>query len=139
MDQVEIELSNSLDEIPGLAETVEAFGEEHDLPAKLVFQLNLALEELVTNIVCHGYDDDGAHAIHVRLALADDMITAEVEDDGRPFDPFADAAPPDLEQNLDDRPIGGLGVHLVRSFMDEVSYRREGDRNHVRLSTRAAR
>ena len=47
------------------------------------------------------------------------MITAEVEDDGRPFDPFADAALPDLEQDLDDRPVGGLGVHLVRSFMDE--------------------
>ncbi len=139
MDQVEIEISNSLDEIPGLAETVEAFGEEHDLPAKLVFQLNLTLEELVTNVICHGYDDDGVHAIHVRLALADGMITAEVEDDGRPFDPFADAAPPDLEQDLDDRPIGGLGVHLVRSFMDEVSYRREGDRNRVRLSTRATR
>ena len=95
MESVEIALANSLDEIPGLAEAVEAFGETHDLPPKLVFQLNLALEELVTNIVCHAYDDDHPHVIQVRLAVVDDMITAEVEDDGRPFDPFADATPPD--------------------------------------------
>lgn len=139
MGRVEIELTNSLDEIPGLAAAVEAFGEAHDLTAKLVFQLNLALEELVTNIICHGYDDDGPHAIQVRLVLADGMVTAEIEDDGRPFDPFVEAAAPELEQDLDDRPIGGLGVHLVRSFMDEVSYRREGERNRVRLSTRASR
>lgn len=139
MESVEIALANSLDEIPGLAEAVEAFGETHDLPPKLVFQLNLALEELVTNIVCHAYDDDHPHVIQVRLAVVDDMITAEVEDDGRPFDPFADATPPDLEQELEDRPVGGLGVHLVRSFMNEVSYRREGERNLVRLRTGATR
>lgn len=139
MDNVEIALANSLDEIPGLAEAVEAFGETHDLPPKLVFQLNLALEELVTNIVCHAYGDDHAHVIQVRLAIVDDVITAEVEDDGRPFDPFADAPSPDLEQELEDRPVGGLGVHLVRSFMNEVSYRREDERNLVRLRTRTTR
>ena len=64
-------------------------------------------------------------------------VTAEVEDDGRPFDPFADAPTPDLEQSLDERPVGGLGVHLIRSFMEEVGYRREGERNLVSLTARA--
>lgn len=136
MRRVELDIGNSLDEIPGLADWVEAFGEDHDLPPKLVFQLNLALEELVTNIVCHAYADDLPHRIKVSLALEDGAVAAEIEDDGRPFDPFAEAPVPDLEQALDDRPIGGLGVHLIRSFMAEVGYRRDGERNLVRLRAR---
>lgn len=139
MSRVEVQLGNSLDEIPGLAATVEAFGEDHDLSPKLVFQLNLALEELVTNIICHAYDDELPHLIRVTLGHDGGRVTAEVEDDGRPFDPFADAPTPDLEQELDDRPVGGLGVHLIRSFMEEVGYRREGERNVVSLTAGASR
>ena len=85
MSRVEVQLGNSLDEIPGLAATVEAFGEDHDLSPKLVFQLNLALEELVTNIICHAYDDELPHLIRVTLGHEGGRVTAEVEDHGRPF------------------------------------------------------
>lgn len=137
--RVAIELANTLDEIPRLAEAVEAFAEDCALPAKLAFELNLALEELVTNIVSHGYAEAGPHRIEVRMALEADRVRVDVRDDGRPFDPFAQAPAPDLDAGLDERAVGGLGVHLIRTFMDEVRYRRDGELNHVTLRSRAVR
>lgn len=137
MDRLAIELSSRLDEIPRLAELVEGFADSNDLPPQLAFKLNLSLEELVTNIVSYAYDDDEAHVIGIELKLADNMVTVEVEDDGKPFDPFKDAPTPDLDADLESRTVGGLGIHLVKTYMDEVGYQRAGDRNRVTLRLRA--
>ena len=124
-----VTLVNDLSEIERLSRLVEAFGEAEGLGAEPIFSVNLALDEVVTNVIRYGHDDDGRqHPIVVRLALEDGVLTAEVEDDGRPFNPL-DAPPPDINASLEDRPIGGLGIHLVRSVMTSVEYRRENGRN----------
>ena len=103
------------------------------LGGKLVFTLNLALDELVTNVVSYGYDEPaGDRDITVALAVGDGRLTATLEDDGRPFDPLA-KAPPDIDSSLEDRRIGGLGVHFVRTMMDDVQYRRVDGRNRLTL------
>ena len=122
-------LINQLSEVSKIAEFVEAFGEAEGLTAEVVFNLNLALDEIVTNVIRYAHDDDGReHPIVVRLALESGVLTAQVEDDGRAFNPL-EAAAPDLSGNIDDRPIGGLGIFLVRSVMSSVEYRRVDGRN----------
>lgn len=129
-------IANRLGEVERLANALETFGAAHGLHEDVVFAFNLALDEVLTNTISYGYDDVGAHEIHVRLRVRAGLVQAEVEDDGRAFNPL-DVPPPDLDLPLEERPIGGLGVHIVRSFMDEVEYRRDGTRNILILRKRA--
>lgn len=129
-------LSNRLDELPRLAEFVEAFGAASGLAPADVYKLNLVLDELVTNIVSYAYRDDGAHAVEVCLAVTGDRLCAVLSDEGVAFDPLREAPEPPLEGELADRPIGGLGLHLVRSLMDEVNYRRVDGHNELTLVKR---
>ena len=126
---ISVTLVNQLSEVERLSRLVEAFGEAEGLGPEAVFSLNLALDEVVTNVIRYAHDDDGRqHPIVVRLALEQDVLTAQVEDDGRAFNPL-EAAAPDIGASIDERPIGGLGIHLVRSVMNSVEYRREDGRN----------
>jgi len=124
-----VTLVNDQSEIERLGRLVEAFGEAEGLPPESIFSVNLALDEVVTNIIRYAHDDDQReHPIFVRLALEGGVLTAQVEDDGRAFNPL-EAPVPDIEASIEERPIGGLGIHLVRSVMSSVEYRREDGRN----------
>ena len=89
---------------------------------------------MLNNIVSYGYDadDEEEHEIEIHLRLLDSELAVTITDDGRPFNPFANE-PPDTRLPVDERPIGGLGVHLVKSFMDRCSYERHGEHNVVNL------
>ena len=124
-----VTLVNDPSEIERLSRLVEAFGEAEGVPPESIFSVNLALDEVVTNIIRYAHDDDHQqHPIVVQLALELGVLTARVEDDGRAFNPL-DAPVPDLDASIEERPIGGLGIHLVRSMMNSVEYRRENGRN----------
>ncbi len=125
---LEVRLHNRLSELERVGEAVESFGEAHRLPGKVVQALALCVDEVVTNVISYAYDDQADHQITLRLSLGTGELAAEVEDDGKPFNPL-DAPPPDLTQSLEDRPIGGLGVHFLRTLMDGVEYRREQGKN----------
>lgn len=131
---LEVALAANLEEIGRLAECVEVFGEENELPMKVVFNLNLAFDELITNVISYGLEGAADESITVRLNLIDGVLVAEIEDTGRPFDPFEDAPDPDTESDIADRPIGGLGVHLVKTLIPQVGYRRDAGKNHVTLT-----
>jgi len=123
-----IRFKNNLSELEKLNLVLAEFGERYHLPSKVLFNLNLALEEILTNIISYGYDDREEHEIIVRLSLEQGELTAEVEDDGLPFNPL-EAPEPDLNKPLEERPVGGLGIHLVRKLMDELAYQRQEGRN----------
>jgi len=123
-----VTLKNLLSEIERMSGIVEAFWKRHGLPAKAVFEINLALDEVLTNIMSYGYDDGRPHDIVVRLSLGTGELVVEVEDDGRAFNPL-EVAEPRLDQPVEERPTGGLGIHLVRCVVDGLEYRRQGDRN----------
>lgn len=131
-----VRLRNDLSELERIAGVVERFGSEHGLPGKAVFEINLALDEVLTNVISYAYDDGGQHEIEVRLSIPGEDVMVEVSDDGRPFDPLA-VAPAELDQPLDERRIGGLGVHLVRRVMDRLEYRRDAGRNVLTMHKRA--
>ena len=137
-DFVELRLANDLSGLTQLAGCVESFGAAQHLPTDIVNALNVVLDEAVSNAISHGYDAGVRGEIVVQMRRAPDRVLLEVEDDGRPFDPLQ-TPPPDLTLPLERRPIGGLGVHLIRNLMDEVSYARIGGRNVLKMVKRLSR
>ncbi len=133
--QLTIIFKNTLAEIGRLAQVVAAFAAQRQLPSILVFELNLALEEVLTNVISYGYQDAGEHEITLRLSSTGEEVTAEVEDDGQPFDPLT-AHAPDISKPLAERPMGGLGIHLVRKLIDKVEYRRQQGKNLLVMTKR---
>lgn len=123
--------------IAALAEALETWAEGLGLPTKTVFELNLILDELISNVIEHGYAgrDDGV--IEVNADYAADGVTLTVTDHAAPFD-LLELASPDLDSDLESRRVGGLGVHFVRQLADRVDYRRDGDCNVVCVHKRVA-
>jgi anti-sigma regulatory factor (Ser/Thr protein kinase) len=121
-------LKNDPAEIGRLVDLLEAFGPQSGLTDDATFKLTLALDEIVANVVRHGFDDDREHRIEVKVTVDDRTVTASVEDDGLEFDP-REAPVPDLDLPIEMRKPGGLGMHLVRATMDSVEYRRQDGRN----------
>lgn len=132
-----ITVKNQLSELERVSHIVEQFGERHGLPAQMVFEINLGLDEILTNVISYAYADGHAHEIVVRLVMTAEALTLEVEDDGRPFNPL-DVPAADVTQTVEHRPIGGLGVHLVRKVMSELAYRRQHDKNVLVMKKRMA-
>ena len=133
MAVLSLTLSNRMEEVPRLVERLDLFGQEAQLPDDVVFRLTVALDEVVTNIVRHAFDSQGGHDILLGITVDERFVTAVVEDDGPPFD-LRTVAPADIDAPIEFRPIGGLGVHLVRSLTHALEYRREGARNIVTLT-----
>ncbi|HWE75533.1 MAG TPA: ATP-binding protein [Stellaceae bacterium] len=131
-ERLTLRIVNDLAELSRVAESVEEFCANQAIPAACAFKLNVALEELLTNTISYGYDDGGSHEIAIDIAREGEAIVTELSDDGHPFDPL-NAPPPDLDSAIEDRRIGGLGVHLVKTMMDDVTYAYRDGRNHVSL------
>jgi serine/threonine-protein kinase RsbW len=126
-------IANSLSEIARVAELVDDFGARHQFPNEVVVALNVALDEVLNNIISYGYEDAGHHDISVRLELRGGNVEVVVEDDGKPFDPLAVPAP-DLTRRP--RVEGGVGLHFVRTLTDGMTYARHDGINQLRLTKR---
>jgi len=127
-----ITIDNAIDEMAKVVDLVEAFGAAHDIPQAIRNDLNLCLDELLNNTISYGYDDEGHHGIVVTLSLTDGRLMAQIQDDARPFDPRQ--ATPVPEGSLRSRQVGGVGLHFVKTLMDEVGYVRVGPRNVVTIA-----
>ncbi len=134
-EKLTLRVETRLEELGRIAAEVEAMGRREDWPSNLVFCVNLAVEELGVNIIDHGHYG-GVHEFEVTFNSEPDRLTIEITDDGRPFDPTKDAPVPDLTSSLEARAPGGLGLHMVRSMVDEISYKRVRGKNHVALVAR---
>jgi sigma-B regulation protein RsbU (phosphoserine phosphatase) len=135
--ELSMDLRATLDDLARASESVRGFCESHGVPADALHDVVLCLDEIVSNIITHGYRGDASGRIAVRLALDRDQARLEIRDEAAPFDPLH-AAPPDFQVSADARPPGGLGVHLTRALTDAMEYERAGGENRLRL-TRALR
>jgi serine/threonine-protein kinase RsbW len=126
-------LTSSLDEIPRLADAVEAFCEPLAPGPRDLHALQLALEEAVTNVIHHGYGGRPGHAFTLELRREDRRVTAVLTDDAPAYDPLA-RPEVDVHAPLAERGIGGLGVHLVKKLMDSAAYERRDGRNVLTLA-----
>lgn len=127
-----IELKNDLSELDHLCQNCESIGESFGMSKKLIFEMNLALDELFTNIISYGFQDDKEHIIKIEIKAEDNALLMRIEDDGIPFDPVI-AEEPDLECPIEECKIGGLGIHLIKKLMDEIRYERVNDVNIMYL------
>lgn len=120
--KLNVNLMARLSELRDLAAMVETFGEANDLPNRTNFIINLALEELITNTLVHGQFEEGVEPkIEISLGIEGSSVIVVVESNGQKFDPTQDTDP-DTTSELQDRPIGGLGLHLVKSQADRCTY-----------------
>lgn len=115
-----------------LTDAVEGFVSTHDLPPRAAYLIDLVLEEIVTNIVNHGAKNRAAK-IDVRLSRVGERVIGSVRDDTAPFDPLS-RGPADIAADIDERAIGGLGIHLVREMTESVAYAREDGHNVLTFS-----
>jgi serine/threonine-protein kinase RsbW len=125
-------LKSSLSELDKLCRELEKLGRTIGLSKKCVFEINLALDELFTNIISYGFPDDEEHLIEITITPQNKMLCLCIEDDGVPFNPV-EVNQPDLQCNIEECKIGGLGIHLIKNLMDEVCYERCGDKNVLTL------
>lgn len=129
-----IRVSNDLKELAVIAERVDEFCGLRDVPETVAYQVNVSLDELLTNTISYGYADGARHEIRIDLRIDGDKLLIRIEDDAKQFD-LTDSDPVnvDTDSSLDDRTPGGLGIFFVHQMMDSVSYRRENNKNVVVL------
>jgi len=132
MTTVRTTIANTLADLAGVPQWIAEFAAAQGISGAIVSELNVALDEVLSNIVKYGYADDEVHRIEIQLTISEAAIEAQIEDDGIAFDPLAVPAP-DLNAPLAERKVGGLGIHFVRTLMSEVTYSRAAGRNRLVL------
>lgn len=128
-------ITNELHDLEKLMNASTSFLEDREVDAQAVYRINLALEEMITNIIRHGYDDYDSHEIQVSIEVRESEIEGIIEDGGREFNPLereGEAKPVSLEE----RKIGGVGIQLIKKLLDHIDYRRENDKNILTIRTR---
>ena len=130
-----LELKNDIAEIPQLSAFIDTFAEEAGIDFSLVMSLQLALEEAVVNVMEYAYPKGTVGKVLVTASAEGDDLEFVISDTGKAFDPTAQAEV-NVDLGVEDRPIGGLGIHLVRNIMDSVAYERKDGKNILTLRKR---
>jgi serine/threonine-protein kinase RsbW len=132
-ESLTLEVRNSNAAIKPASDAAELWLKRFQPSPESLFFVLLTIEELVTNCIKYGYDDSSEHTIVVELSVADHVLTVTVTDDGHPFDPLS-VPPPNLSLDIQDRPIGGLGIFLLRELADQIAYERRDSKNCLTLT-----
>ena len=127
---------NRIEEIRTVEKVLAEFAAQQSISSDVLFQIQLSLEEIFTNVVNYAHDDEQEHEVKIIILGDGDSVTVEVVDDGRPFDPLRDVPEIDTRSSLDRHRVGGAGVALTKRMMTELSYRRDGDHNHLIMTKR---
>ena len=134
---VDVRIRNDVSDIGVVRDTLDSLAHELGIPARTLTQLQVALDEVVSNVIKYAWDDGCQHEFLVRITVLSDRVDLDIFDDGRQFDPTT--APPSNRaaegQRL--RP-GGLGIHIIKKLVDHLTYERIDGRNHTTLSKKCA-
>jgi sigma-B regulation protein RsbU (phosphoserine phosphatase) len=128
--KLELTIPNNLSENARVKEHFDTFAEHYGIQDPIRLKMHVVIDELLMNIISYAYPDDGRHEICIKVELSADRLKVSMVDDGIPFNPLG-IETPDTELSLEEREIGGLGIHLIRKMMDRVSYRRRIDKNVI--------
>jgi anti-sigma regulatory factor (Ser/Thr protein kinase) len=129
------------DDLSGLAvlrDNLDRIGTELGVPDKPLVQLQVALDEIASNVIKYGWPDSGNHELRVRITGYHDRVEVEIVDDGQEFDPRL-APRPEPPRVGRGRTPGGVGIHLVKQLVDRIEYERIGGRNRTVMTKRYAR
>ena len=136
-ESLEISLVNDLRELARLAARIDEFCEARNLGPQIGYAVNLSVDEILTNTISYGYDDEEPHKIEVVVSMEGDTIVVVIVDDSTAFD-LSQTPDADVESSVEERALGGLGLFLVHQMMDGVEYRRMDGRNVVTLTRKTA-
>lgn len=125
-------IDNRISEIPVLSDKIEELAAKWNLPDSLTLNINLVVEEALSNIIFYAFHDEKKHRIRISISLKKDMLKIRISDNGMAFDPTMQQQP-DISLPAIERPIGGLGIFLISKIMDSVSYARKNNRNTLTL------
>ena len=131
--QRSLTLPNDINTIPQLNEFIDTVCEELEIDMALAMSLNLAMEEAVVNVMDYAYPAGTEGEVNIEAIADETQLHLIISDSGKPFDPTAKEEV-DTTLSAEERPIGGLGIHLIRQLMDDISYERKDDKNILRLS-----
>jgi anti-sigma regulatory factor (Ser/Thr protein kinase) len=134
-ERLDLTIANSIEELDGLLGRAAEFARGAGLSDTAVFGLQLVIEEAVVNVIRYAYPGDERHEIELHMEVGEAEVRVEVVDAGAAFDPTR-IPPADVTAPIDERPIGGLGMHLIRATMDQVGYHRHDGRNHLAMTKR---
>lgn len=125
-------LKSDLSELKTLSRHLSRFGEFNGLSEILISEINICLDELFTNIVLYGFEDDLEHTIRIRIKLNGNAIILSIEDNGIPFNPLL-RKDSELPADINSAKIGGLGIQIVKKLMDDIWYERKRGKNRLML------
>jgi anti-sigma regulatory factor (Ser/Thr protein kinase) len=128
-----IHIKSRLSGVAIMNEQLAKMCKQWDIQDDVAFSMSLALEEIVTNIITHGYGGREEYDIAIRFSLEKHNLRIQIKDSAPEFNPLDINTPDDLDKPLEDRNIGGLGIHLVKKFTDNFIYRRSKSKNIVTL------
>jgi anti-sigma regulatory factor (Ser/Thr protein kinase) len=128
-----ISITNECGQVAEAIARIEEFRLHNGIGEDAFAGLDLAVDEILTNVISYAFRDGARHRIDVELDFSGERLGIEIRDDGIPFNPL-DIPPPRLDGGLGEREVGGLGMHFVRNIADEITYRREAKWNILRLS-----
>ena len=131
-EQTTLILKNDVSELEGVMNFVSDLCLRNSIPPETEYDLNLALDEMITNVAKHAYPGGGEHHFTLQISVNNEEFLARIEDDGIAFNP-TEHPTPDLEAPLEKRKEGGLGIFLVRQIMTSIEYQRVAGKNHVTL------
>lgn len=125
-------IQNQVSEISRLADQIEALAGEWNLSQELAMNINLVVEEAVTNIIFYAFNDKNEHKIKITVSKENNRLKLTIADDGIPFNPLEQQMP-DINLPAEERPVGGLGIFLISQIMDEMNYARTKHENILTL------
>ena len=125
-----VRITNQRDQIDTVRKFFDDYSKENKLTEKTVHDIQMALDELLTNIVNYGYEDTDEHQIDIHFGVNDDAVKVEIVDDSKPYN-ILEKDNPDISLSMEDKPIGGLGIFLIKKLMSNVDYYTEEGKNHL--------
>ena len=125
-----VRITNQRDQVDTVRKFFDDYSKENKLNEKTVHDIQMALDELLTNIVNYGYEDSDEHKIDVRFGINDDAVRVEIIDDSKPYN-ILEQENPDISLSVEDKPIGGLGIFLIKKLMSNVDYYTKEGKNHL--------
>jgi serine/threonine-protein kinase RsbW len=126
-------IRNHIADLAVLTAAMERVGAEHSMPEKSLFQLQVALDEVVSNVIKYAWPEGGTHEVEIHITAQSDRIEVEIIDDGRMFDPRNVPKRDKPRSGRKPRP-GGLGLQMTRQLVDCIGYARRGNRNHTTVT-----
>jgi len=130
---VDVRIHNDISDIGIVRETLDNLARDFGIPVRVLTQLQVALDEVVSNVIKYSWDDGGQHEFHVRITVQPDRVDLEIFDDGTEFEPMTAFLPSHAPEGRRHRP-GGLGIHMIKQLVDRFAYERIDGRNHTTLS-----